>query len=184
MFPCSTVTNLPFSPLVEELKYILNCQQEIFSLCLSQEIQSQFTLCHKIDIDFLNDNLTTFLMTSEITKPQINLCNDENNNCLRFSFKGSFVEEEVKKAVAKWKQVFKTNEGKKLNLVRDCNKMTGYDPGARLVWQHALEELKDQISSIWLVSKSSMIRSGAMIISMITKHNIKVVKFESEIMFS
>lgn len=124
-------------------------------------------------------------MTSEITNPQIKLCSvGNNNNCLRFSFKGSLVEGEAKKAVVEWKQAFKTNEGKKLNLVWDCNKMTGYDPGARLVWQQAMEELKDQISSIWLVSKSSMIRSGAMIISMITKHDIKVVKYESEISIS
>jgi len=62
--------------------------------------------------------------------------------------------------------------------------MTGYDPGARIIWQNTLKELKDQISSIRLVSKSTMIRSGAMIISMITNYNIKVVKSESEITLS
>lgn len=121
------------------------------------------------------------MMNSSIKNPQIELCNLENNNCLKFSFNGSLVEAEAKDAVLEWKRVFKSKQGEKLTLVWDCNKMTGYDPGARIIWQNTLKELKDQISSIWLVSKSKMIRSGAMIISMITNYNIKVVKSESEI---
>ena len=123
-------------------------------------------------------------MDSISVNPRIGFCDLNNKNCLKFSFNGSLVEEEAKAAVKEWRHIFDSKTGEHLTLVWDCNNMTGYDPGARLVWQQALEELKDQISSIWLVSKSSMIRSGAMIISMITKHDIKVVKYESEINFS
>jgi len=121
------------------------------------------------------------MMKSTILNPQIELCNIENKSCLRFSFNGSLVEEEAKKAIVEWKRLFKTKSGEKMTLVWDCNKMTGYDPGARIVWQNAMKELKEQISSIWVVSKSGMIRSGAMIIAMITKHDIKVVQYENEI---
>lgn len=121
------------------------------------------------------------MIKSDILNPQIELCNIENKNCLRFYFNGSLVEKEAKNAITEWKRLFKTKSGEKINLVWDCNKMTGYDPGARLVWQNAMEELHDQISSIWVVSKSGMIRSGAMIISMITKHKINVVQHENEI---
>jgi len=123
-------------------------------------------------------------MESGIINPQIEFCIEDKSNCLRFSFNGSLVEEEAKNAVNEWRRIFKSKKDNKLNLVWDCNKMTGYDPGARLVWQNALRELKDQIASIWVVSKSNMIRSGAMIISMMTKYNIKVVQDESEICFS
>ena len=123
-------------------------------------------------------------MKSGTINPQIELCIEDKSSCLRFSFNGSLVEEEAKNAVDEWRRIFKSKRNQKLDLVWDCNKMTGYDPGARLVWQNALQELKDQISSIWVVSKSSMVRSGAMIISMMTKHNIKVVQDESEICFS
>lgn len=123
-------------------------------------------------------------MDSNNGNPQIEFCNLNNTNCLKFSFNGELAESEAKVAVNEWKHLFESKNGAKLTLVWDCNKMTGYDPGARLVWQNALNEFKNQISSIWVVSKSNMIRSGAMIIAMLTNYNIKVVQTESELFVS
>ena len=123
-------------------------------------------------------------MESAIINPKIEVCKIENNNCLRFSFKGSLEEEDAKNAIIEWKRVFKSNDGEKFILVWDCNQMTGYNPGARIIWQNALIDFKDQITGIWVVSKSTMIRSAAMIISMITKYDIKVVRNESKISLS
>jgi len=68
------------------------------------------------------------MMNSKIKNPQIELCNMENNNCLKFSFNGSQVEAEAKDTILKWKRVFKSKQREKLTLVWDCIKMTGYDP--------------------------------------------------------
>ena len=123
-------------------------------------------------------------MNSSNGNPTIEFCALNDNDCLKFSFNGTLAESEAKAAVKEWKSCFESMNGEKLTLVWDCNNMTGYDPGARIVWQNTLNELKNQISSIWLISKSNMIRSGAMIISMLTKYNIKVVQSEGELFVS
>ena len=121
-------------------------------------------------------------MKQVVSNPQIELCNVKQNNCLKFSFNGILAEDEAREAVMVWKSFFNEKSGEKLTLIWDCNRMAGYDPGARIIWQNTLKELKDQISSIWLISTSSMIKSGAMIVSMITKLNIKVIQSENEIL--
>lgn len=120
-------------------------------------------------------------MKSDCVNPKIEYCDINDNNCLKFSFKGTLVEEDAKNAIEVWKNFFKEREGEMITLIWDCKEMSGYDPGARIAWQNALKELKNQIANIWLISKSNLIRSGAMIVSMFTKLNIKVVQSESEI---
>jgi len=52
------------------------------------------------------------MMNSSIKNPQIELCNVENNSCLKFSFNGSLVEAEAKNAVLEWKRIFNLSKEK------------------------------------------------------------------------
>ena len=71
--------------------------------------------------------------------------------------------------------------GEKIALVWHCQKMKGYEPMARSLWQRTIKDLKDQIDSIWLITDSALIKAGATLISFFTKLDIKVVKSENKI---
>ena len=58
--------------------------------------------------------------------------------------------------------------------------MKGYEPRARVTWQKAMGELKNQIDTIWLVTNSSMIKTGAKIMSLAVSYDIKAISKESE----
>ena len=66
-------------------------------------------------------------------------------------------------------------------LIWDCRKMTGYDKDARAQWIDALKEMKSQIDTIWLISASAFIRTGASVMGFFTNMQIKPISCESEI---
>ena len=59
--------------------------------------------------------------------------------------------------------------------------MTDYDNDARAQWIDAIKEMKSQIDTIWLISASGFIRTGASIMSFFVNMQIKPVSCESEI---
>ena len=88
---------------------------------------------------------------------------------------------DAKRAIEKWKKAFTSKTGVKIALIWDCMKMDGYDTESRNLWQNALNEMRDQIDSIWLITNSNYIKIGARIISVFTSLTIKVVDSEDQI---
>ena len=92
-----------------------------------------------------------------------------------------FTYESSLKSVEEWKSRFSDKEQLKFIVVWNCLEMTGYEPGARMLWQKTLQDLKSQIEVIWLISNSSLIKAGAKILSLSTSYNVKTVSSEAEI---
>jgi hypothetical protein len=65
-------------------------------------------------------------------------------------------------------------------LIWDCRKMRAYDSAARTKWTEALNEMKSQISTIWLISESPIIRMGASVIGLLISLKIKAIASESQ----
>ncbi len=121
---------------------------------------------------------------NEINKnPQIEWCQIDDRECLKFTFEGTFKEREALDAITRWKELFGMKKGEKVILVWQCQKMESYEPTARILWQKAIKDLKDQIDTIWLITDSSVIRAGAKIMALFTSFNLKVVNSEQKIKF-
>ena len=114
--------------------------------------------------------------------PTIEWAQKSGKECLKFVFGERLTLEEAEVAIAKWKNAFLFKEHKSIALIWDCKKMKSYDSEAKTKWTEALQEMKSQIDVIWLISDSSLIRMAASIMGMFSSHEIKSVKFESEIM--
>jgi len=104
-----------------------------------------------------------------------------NINCLHFYFKGELSYETALDAIDQWKEYFQSHPNEKIPIIWNCLEMTGYKPLARTAWQSAIKQMKDQIDSIWLVTSSTLIKSGAMLMSMMSSLKIKTVKNEDEV---
>ncbi len=113
--------------------------------------------------------------------PRIEWRKNTAKKCLKFTFADRLTEENAKTAVKIWQDSFKSYPKEKIVLLWDCNKMTGYDPSARNIWQSALKEMKNQIDCIWLITNSSLIKMGATFMSVFASYPINVVKTEEEI---
>ena len=145
------------------------------------EIKSQ----QKRLFNFSKNQLHKTKNDSEMSKSDtlsIEWKNINNNICLFFKFHGVFSHETSLKGVEEWMQRFAEKDKLKFIIVWDCINMNGYEPKARIVWQHALKELQKQIDTIWLISDSSIIRTGAKIISLATSFEIKPVSKEADIL--
>jgi hypothetical protein len=104
----------------------------------------------------------------------------KGKECLYFTFKGNLSHADAVKAVDIWKLMHKT-KNQMLILVWNCVEMKGYDPMARSIWQKALKELKNEIETVWLISDSVLIRTGASIMSVFTSFSLKVISSENDI---
>lgn len=102
-------------------------------------------------------------------------------SCLKFIFKGVFLESDALPAIEEWKKAFQYKPGEKIILIWDCAEMKGYDTLSRIAWQSALKELMEQIDSIWLITNRSLIKVGARVMSIFASIPIKVVSSESQI---
>ncbi len=121
-------------------------------------------------------------MNIMLDNPNIERCEHSNQVCLKFTFKQQLTENKAIQAIEKWKQMFESEAGKKFTLIWNCQEMTGYEPMARVIWQRAIKEMKDQIDSIWLVSDSILIQTGAKIVSLFTSFDINIVNDEAKIL--
>jgi hypothetical protein len=69
----------------------------------------------------------------------------------------------------------------KMSIIWNCETMTGYEPRARYVIQNIIKELKNNINRNYIITTNKIIQSGAMILSIFTSFDMKVVKSEDEI---
>ena len=71
--------------------------------------------------------------------------------------------------------------GIKNHLIFNCAAMTGFDTEARRVWQDAMNKMKPQIGSIWIVSTNVFILGAARTMGLLTGFNIKTAKLLDKI---
>lgn len=113
--------------------------------------------------------------------PRIVWSEKSGKQCLRFTFKRRLTAKEADVAIAEWREMFQSKAEQSIILIWDCKKMKGYDSAARVKWTEALEEMRSQIDTIWLITSSTVIRMGASVMGMFISLNIKAVRSESEI---
>jgi hypothetical protein len=113
--------------------------------------------------------------------PTMEWVRKSGKDCLKFTFKGKFMDQDAAGATEKWRQAFASRKQEKIILIWDCLDMQDYDQHARTLWQNTCKELKDQISIIWVMTNSILIRMGASVISVFTSLKIKVVSSEKDI---
>jgi len=114
--------------------------------------------------------------------PKIEWCKIKGRKCLKFTFEGVLTGIEAEKAIVIWKEEFEKQKGGKVVIIWHCLKMKDYEPAARVIWQKTIKELKSQIDSIWLVTDSLIIKTGATIMSIFTSFDTRVVGSEDEIL--
>ena len=113
--------------------------------------------------------------------PQIEWTKISGKQCLKFIFGEKLTAQEAEVAIAEWRKAFQSRMDGAIILIWDCRKMTDYDNDARAQWIDAIKEMKSQIDTIWLISASGFIRTGASIMSFFVNMQIKPVSCESEI---
>jgi phosphopantetheine adenylyltransferase len=113
--------------------------------------------------------------------PQIEWTKISGKQCLKFIFGEKLTAQEAEVAIAEWRKAFQSRMDGAIILIWDCRKMTDYDNDARAQWIEAIKEMKSQIDTIWLISTSGFIRTGASIMSFFVNMQIKPVSCESEI---
>jgi hypothetical protein len=121
-------------------------------------------------------------MSEESKSLYIEVCDLSQGDCLNFKFVGEFKETDAIEGVEEWRKMFAPLQDIKVSMVWDCLEMTGYESKARIVWQKAMKDMRDQIGTVWLISTSKVIKAGAKLISAFTKFKIKVVKTHEEVM--
>lgn len=113
--------------------------------------------------------------------PTIEWMRKSEKNCLKFTFKGNFTEQNASDAAGKWRDAFADKHDEKAVLIWDCQEMNDYDHNARTIWQNLCKEYKDRIEIIWVITDSLLIKMGASVISVFTSMKIKVVSSENDI---
>ncbi|MFC2137143.1 hypothetical protein ACFLTE_03105 [Bacteroidota bacterium] len=120
-------------------------------------------------------------MNQNTKNPLIEWCSINNKNCLKFTFNGILKKEDAVEATKEWKDLFSAANITDVNIVWHCIEMKGYEPMARSVWQNTLKELKSKIACIWLITESKVVKTGALIMSVFTSYELKVVSSEDKI---
>lgn len=113
---------------------------------------------------------------------EIELCEVNNEDCLKFTFNNKLKEQDAYEGVKEWEDIFSSvDSDQKSVIVWDSTQMSGFENKARIIWQKGLKKLKKQISVIWLITDSKAIKAGAKLMSLFTSFEIKVVKSEKDI---
>lgn len=100
--------------------------------------------------------------------------------CLWFTFGPELSGEDALGAILEWRRAFARRPGRWV-VVWDASRMVGYDSEARRAWQRALRELGGQISHVWLITESKLVKMGAAVMGALTGLDIRVVASASAI---
>ena len=96
--------------------------------------------------------------------------------CLKFTFNGYLTDEDAERAILEWRNAFHSKENESVCVVWDCLKMEGYSHKARSEWTQALHDLKGQINTIWVITKSPIVKMGATVMGMFSGMNIHIAR--------
>lgn len=100
---------------------------------------------------------------------------------LYFKFGVFLLASHAKEMTAQWKTELEKNPGRKVSIIWDCLEMKDYDNQARVVWQQAINETKDRIDAMWVITNNIFINIGANIIGAIDGVRINAVRGMDEI---
>jgi hypothetical protein len=101
---------------------------------------------------------------------------------LRFDFEGELTTEIAEAGIQKWHtEVMKLKNGEKVNVIYNCQQMSGFETGARKKWQEAMKTYKPHIQDIWIVSGSMLILGAAKTMGLLTGYTIKTCRTIEEI---
>ncbi len=116
--------------------------------------------------------------------PKIIWIENTQRNYLKFIFQEKLYADDAITAIKKWKEEFAKKPNEKITLIWDCMIMKDYEPKARILWQKAIKDMKNQIENILLITESRIIKLGAIMISTFTSFNIEVFDSEDKIIFN
>ena len=85
----------------------------------------------------------------------------DNTQYLHFKFKGKFTEETSQAASKAWTQHMSEHSSAQFEFVWDCTEMSGFELKARKEWYKAMQNNKERIEKVYVVSDKLMIRSAA-----------------------
>ncbi len=102
---------------------------------------------------------------------------------IKFAFLGHLNEQLSAEAISKMGRLLAISEknGEKVSIIWNCEKMTGYESKARLLWQKALKDHIESIDEVWIVTTNPMFKLAAKTMTLLTKYNLKVATTESQI---
>lgn len=106
-----------------------------------------------------------------------------SGQALEFEFPEELTLAAAEEALRTWRKELEAAGQERVTVVWDCRRMKGYDSQARKVWQDALQELKSRIGTVWMVSGSSFVRLGAMLMGKALSIEIRSVDSPQAIVF-
>lgn len=86
---------------------------------------------------------------------------DNKHNCLYFRFKEKFTQKTSMAGSQAWSRFMEEKQNASFEFVWDCSDMTGFELQARKEWYNAIQNYKNQIAKVYVVSDKLMIRSAA-----------------------
>ncbi|NBP68390.1 MAG: hypothetical protein EBR30_16595 [Cytophagia bacterium] len=106
-----------------------------------------------------------------------------NKVCLQFDFPDYLDQETATAAIEIWKAEMQrlSATGVKVNLVFNCDCMTGFDTEARRKWQAQLKDQKNNIGEVWVVCNNMFILGAAKTMGLLSGYPIKVTRSMAEI---
>jgi hypothetical protein len=113
------------------------------------------------------------MTTSNVGAIQVERLFIQEQKFIKFTFKGLLTHTAAKSADGLWRENVSPNQNNRVNLIFDCHNMHDYEPLARTHWQKLLQQHRNQIDQIWVLSDSKLIKAGAAIMGVFTSFNIK-----------
>ncbi|HOX83110.1 MAG TPA: hypothetical protein PLJ60_14980 [Chryseolinea sp.] len=106
-----------------------------------------------------------------------------NKTCLQFDFPDYLDSETASAAIEIWKLEMKRlkDSGVKINLIFNCDCMTGFDTEARRKWQMEMKEQKNSIADVWVICNNIFILGAAKTMGLLSGYSIKTSRSISEI---
>lgn len=103
--------------------------------------------------------------------------------CLQFDFPDYLDQETANAAIEIWKLEMErlSASGAKINLIFNCDCMTGFDTEARRRWQAEMKEQKSSIGDVWVVCNNVFILGAAKTMGLLSGYSIKVTRSLTEI---
>ncbi|MFY0598803.1 MAG: hypothetical protein JXR03_03970 [Cyclobacteriaceae bacterium] len=104
-----------------------------------------------------------------------------NDSYLSFIFKDKFTEEASASSTKAWKEIFNSRSGKSFTLIWDCLQMTGFEPSAKNKWMECMGGLRNQISSVIVISDNIVIRGASHLMLKFYGFEYRVFKSQEEV---
>jgi hypothetical protein len=102
----------------------------------------------------------------------------EGKRFLVFHFKGYLDEFSAKIAIQQWVHEFEKEpaDSGKIDIIYNCNEMTGFDTAARKKWQQTMSTLKSRLANVWIISDNRFILAAAKTMGLLSGFKIRAAR--------